>query len=95
MMSILIGVKAVEEKLRETRRKIYGNLTACSACKSHGIRSGHVAMDYVERCLQTGLSCMEIARFAEDRAMPCGLATLGTQRCVVITHQKGRNTKKM
>jgi acetyl-CoA carboxylase carboxyl transferase subunit alpha len=26
--------------------------------------------------------------------MPCGLATLGTQRCVVITHQKGRNTKE-
>jgi len=22
------------------------------------------------------------------------LATLGTQRCVVITHQKGRNTKR-
>jgi acetyl-CoA carboxylase carboxyl transferase subunit alpha len=26
--------------------------------------------------------------------MPCGLATLGAQRCVVITHQKGRNTKE-
>src|SRR5262249_14577776 len=26
--------------------------------------------------------------------MPCGLATLGMQRCVVITHQKGRNTKE-
>ena len=26
--------------------------------------------------------------------MPCGLATFGGQRCVVITHQKGRNTKE-
>jgi acetyl-CoA carboxylase carboxyl transferase subunit alpha len=26
--------------------------------------------------------------------MPSGLAMLGTQRCVVITHQKGRNTKE-
>src|SRR5213080_3162610 len=26
--------------------------------------------------------------------MPCGVATLGTERCVVITHQKGRNTKE-
>jgi len=26
--------------------------------------------------------------------MPCGLAMLGSQRCVVITHQKGRNTKE-
>jgi acetyl-CoA carboxylase carboxyl transferase subunit alpha len=33
-------------------------------------------------------------RFADDRAMPCGLAMLGGHRCVVITHQKGRNTKE-
>src|SRR5207253_2832649 len=33
-------------------------------------------------------------RFADDRAMPSGLAMLGGQRCVVITHQKGRNTKE-
>src|SRR5437588_10859433 len=26
--------------------------------------------------------------------MPCGMAMLGGQRCVVITHQKGRNTKE-
>src|SRR5205823_5177132 len=31
---------------------------------------------------------------SDDRAMPSGLAMLGGQRCVVITHQKGRNTKE-
>src|SRR5262249_461535 len=30
----------------------------------------------------------------DDRAMPSGIAMLGSQRCVVITHQKGRNTKE-
>jgi len=32
--------------------------------------------------------------FGDDKAMPCGLAKLGHHRCVVITHQKGRDTKE-
>jgi acetyl-CoA carboxylase carboxyl transferase subunit alpha len=32
--------------------------------------------------------------FADDKAMPSGLAMLDSTRCVVITHQKGRNTKE-
>src|SRR5438132_9672295 len=32
--------------------------------------------------------------FADDKARPGGLAMLDSQRCVVITHQKGRNTKE-
>src|SRR5204863_9829570 len=32
--------------------------------------------------------------YADDKAMPSGLARLGAFRCVVITHQKGRNTKE-
>src|SRR5207237_319762 len=33
-------------------------------------------------------------RFADDKAMPCGLAKLDQRRCVVVTNQKGRNTKE-
>ena len=32
--------------------------------------------------------------FGDDKAMPCGLAKLGPYRCMVITHQKGRDTKE-
>src|SRR6266545_617018 len=63
------AVNAVEEKLRETRREIYGNLTAWQRVQIARHTQRPFAMDY-------------------------GLATLGTQRCVVITHQKGRNTKE-
>jgi len=52
------------------------------------------AMDYIERCFTNWIELHGDRRFADDRAMPCGLAILGTQRCVVITHQKGRNTKE-
>src|SRR2546421_275219 len=88
------AVKAVEEKLRETRREIYGRLTAWQRVQIARHTQRPFAMDYIERCFTNWIELHGDRRFADDRAMPCGLATLGTQRCVVITHQKGRNTKE-
>src|SRR6266480_1831786 len=88
------AVKALEGKLRETRREIYGNLTAWQRVQIARHTQRPFAMDYVERCFTNWIELHGDRRFADDRAMPCGLATLGTQRCVVITHQKGRNTKE-
>src|SRR5882672_5754209 len=88
------AVKAVEEKLREMRREIYGNLTAWQRVQIARHTQRPFAMDYIERCFTNWIELHGDRRFADDRAMPCGLATLGTQRCVLITHQKGRNTKE-
>src|SRR5437762_9335207 len=88
------AVKAIEEKLRDTRREIYGNLTAWQRVQIARHTQRPFAMDYIERCFTNWIELHGDRRFADDRAMPCGLATLGTQRCVVITHQKGRNTKE-
>jgi len=88
------AVKAVEEKLRETRREIYGNLTAWQRVQIARHTQRPFAMDYIERCFTNWTELHGDRRFADDRAMPCGLATPGAQRCIVITHQKGRNTKE-
>src|SRR5246500_1994277 len=88
------AVKVVEEKLRETRREIYGNLTAWQRVQIARHTQRPFAMDYIERCFTNWIELHGDRRFADDRAMPCGLATLDGQRCVVITHQKGRNTKE-
>src|SRR6058998_2957726 len=88
------AVKAVEEKLRETRREIYCNLTAWQRVQIARHTQRPFALDYIERCFTNWVELHGDRRFADDRAMPCGLAMLGGQRCVVITHQKGRNTKE-
>src|SRR4029450_5375283 len=88
------AVKAVEEKLRETRWEIYGKLTAWQRVQIARHTQRPFAMDYLERCFTNWIELHGDRRFADDRAMPCGLATFGAQRCVVITHQKGRNTKE-
>jgi acetyl-CoA carboxylase carboxyl transferase subunit alpha len=88
------AVKAVEGKLRETRRQIYSNLTAWQRVQIARHVQRPFALDYIERCFTNWIELHGDRRFADDKAMPSGLAMLGTQRCVVITHQKGRNTKE-
>src|SRR5436190_830283 len=88
------AIKTLEAKLRETRRQIYNNLTAWQRVQIARHTQRPFALDYVERCFTNWIELHGDRRFADDTAMPCGLAMLGSQRCVVITHQKGRNTKE-
>jgi acetyl-CoA carboxylase carboxyl transferase subunit alpha len=88
------AIKTLEAKLRETRRQIYDNLTAWQRVQIARHTQRPFALDYVDRCFTNWIELHGDRRFADDTAMPCGLAMLGSQRCVVITHQKGRNTKE-
>src|ERR1700758_2774449 len=87
-------VEAMEAKIETTRREIYGNLTAWQRVQIARHTQRPFALDYIERCFTNWIELHGDRRFADDTAMPCGLAMLGSQRCVVITHQKGRNTKE-
>src|SRR5215831_14876188 len=88
------AVRELEAKLRETRRNVYDNLTAWQRVQIARHNQRPFALDYIQRCFTNWLELHGDRRFADDRAMPCGMAMLGSQRCVVITHQKGRNTKE-
>ena len=87
-------IEGIEVKLRDTRREIYGNLTAWQRVQIARHVQRPFALDYVERCFTDWTELRGDRRFADDKAMPSGLAMLDSQRCVVITHQKGRNTKE-
>src|SRR5437763_6215604 len=87
-------VEAIEAKLRDTRRQVYGNLNAWQRVQIARHVQRPFALDYVERCFTGWTELHGDRHFADDKAMPSGLAMLDSQRCVVITHQKGRNTKE-
>ncbi len=87
-------VKAIESKLRDTRRQVYGNLSAWQRVQIARHVQRPFALDYLERCFTGWTELHGDRRFADDKAMPSGLAMLDSTRCVVITHQKGRNTKE-
>src|SRR5881392_3966217 len=88
------AIKDLEAKLRETRRRVHGNLTAWQRVQIARHAQRPFALDYIERCFTNWVELHGDRLFADDKAMPSGLAKLGSQRCVVITHQKGRNTKE-
>src|SRR5712691_6736124 len=87
-------VDAIEAKIRQTRREVYGNLSAWQRVQIARHVQRPFALDYIERCFTGWVELHGDRHFADDKAMPSGLALLGSQRCVVITHQKGRNTKE-
>jgi acetyl-CoA carboxylase carboxyl transferase subunit alpha len=87
-------MESIEQKIRKTRRQIYDNLTAWQRVQIARHVQRPFALDYIERCFSGWVELRGDRHFADDKAMPGGLAMLGSQRCVVITHQKGRNTKE-
>src|SRR5580765_1767775 len=87
-------VEAMETKIRETRRQIYDNLTAWQRVQLARHIKRPFALDYVARCFTNWIELHGDRVFGDDKAMPSGLAKLGPHRCIVITHQKGRDTKE-
>jgi acetyl-CoA carboxylase carboxyl transferase subunit alpha len=87
-------VESMELKIRETRREIYDNLTAWQRVQIARHVQRPFALDYVSRCFTDWIELHGDRAFGDDKAMPCGLARIGSHRCVVITNQKGRDTKE-
>ncbi len=87
-------VRSMEEKIAGLRTEIYSNLTAWQRVQI----ARHIArpffLNYLELCFTDFVELHGDRLFGDDPAMPGGLATIGNYRCVVIGHQKGRNTKE-
>jgi acetyl-CoA carboxylase carboxyl transferase subunit alpha len=88
------ALKELQTKLREARRQIYGHLTAWQRVQIARHTQRPFALDYIERCFTNWVELHGDRRFADDKAMPCGLAMFGRRPCVIIAHQKGRNTRE-
>ena len=87
-------MEAMQAKIEATRRDIFDHLSAWQRVQIARHVQRPFALDYIERCFTDWTELHGDRLFADDRAMPSGLARLGPYRCVVITHQKGRNTKE-
>jgi acetyl-CoA carboxylase carboxyl transferase subunit alpha len=87
-------VESMELKIRETRRQIYDNLTAWQRVQIARHTQRPFSLDYIGRCFTDWMELHGDRLFGDDKAMPCGLARLGSQPCVVLSQQKGRNTEE-
>lgn len=87
-------VKGMEHKIAQLKSEIYSHLTAWQRVQIARHTARPFYLDYLEACFTDFVELHGDRLFGDDPAMPGGLATIGDYRCVVIGHQKGRNTKE-
>ncbi len=87
-------VRRMEDKIEETKRAIYENLTAWQRVQIARHAARPYALDYLQLSFSNFVEIHGDRHFGEDRAMPGGFATIGERKCMVIGHQKGRELKE-
>jgi acetyl-CoA carboxylase carboxyl transferase subunit alpha len=87
-------IRGMEEKIEETKRQIYQNLTPWERVQIARHPARPYSLDYLQLSFSDYLELHGDRLFAEDQAMPGGFATIDGRKCVVIGHQKGRELKE-
>ena len=89
-------IRRFEEKLEETRKQIFSNLTASQRVQLARHPKRPFTLDYLQLAFTDfNPNCVTAIRlFAEDRAVVGGFARLDGKKVMVIGTQKGRNTKE-
>jgi acetyl-CoA carboxylase carboxyl transferase subunit alpha len=87
-------IKAIEDKLEKTKKEIFTNLTAWQRVQLARHPRRPYMLDYLQRIATNFIELHGDRRYADDRAIIGGLATIDDHRVMVIGHQKGRDTKE-
>lgn len=86
--------KQIEQKLAETRKDIYKNLTAWQRVQLSRHPNRPYTLDYINAiCGDTFLELHGDRNVKDDKAMIGGLGKIGDQSYMFIGQQKGYNTK--
>jgi len=87
-------ISTMERKLAETRAAIYQNLTPWQRVQIARHTQRPFMLDYVSLAFSDFTELHGDRHIGDDASMPGGFAMLGEHKCVVIGHQKGRDTKE-
>ncbi len=75
-------------------KKTYGGLSAWETVQVARHPQRPLARDYVERIVKEYVELHGDRRFADDRAVRCGLGRIGSEKVMLIAQQKGRQTEE-
>jgi acetyl-CoA carboxylase carboxyl transferase subunit alpha len=87
-------VHRMEDKIEETKREIYMNLTAWQRVQIARHSARPYALDYLQLSFSNFVELRGDRLYGDDKAMPGGFATIAGRKCAVIGHQKGRELKE-
>jgi len=75
-------------------RKTYADLTPWETVLVARHPARPLAADYIRQIVKNFVELHGDRRFADDRAMRCGLGRIGTEKIALIAQHKGRDTKE-
>jgi acetyl-CoA carboxylase carboxyl transferase subunit alpha len=87
-------IKKFEEKLEETRKQIFSNLTPSQRVQLARHSKRPFTLDYLQLAFTDFTELHGDRLYAEDRAVVGGFAKLDGKKVMVIGTQKGRDTKE-
>ncbi len=87
-------IKQMEQKIADTRKQIYSNLTAWQRVQIARHPKRPFSLDYIQQSFSDFAELHGDRLYADDRAIVSGFAKLGDHKVLVIGTQKGRDTKE-
>ncbi len=87
-------IKLIEQKIAETRKQIFSNLSPWQRVQLARHPKRPFTLDYIKLAFADFRELHGDRLFADDRAVVGGFARLGDYRVLVIGTQKGRDTKE-
>jgi acetyl-CoA carboxylase carboxyl transferase subunit alpha len=87
-------VRMIQEKIEETRKETYANLTAWQRVQMARHTARPFFLDYVELAFTDFVELKGDRLFGDDASMPAGLAKIDGIKCLLIGQQKGRDVKE-
>ena len=92
-IDVTLEIQRMEEKIGETRRQIYHNLTPWQHVQVARHPNRPYPMDHLRAMTTEYTELHGDRQYADDRAIVGGFARLGDNKVMVIATQKGRDTK--
>ena len=86
-------IKRLEKKSKELRKEIYNNLTRWQHVQLARHPQRPYTLDYIENICSYFEELHGDRCFADDKAIVGGIGIIEDYSCVIIGHQKGRDTK--
>lgn len=87
-------IRELEEKLEETKREVYGNMTGWQKVQMSRHPDRPQTLDYINRITSDFVELHGDRTVRDDKAIVGGFASIEGQSVMIIGHQKGKNTKE-
>lgn len=87
-------IEALHQRLEETKRSVYSALTPWQRVQIVRHPARPYTLDYLRLIASEWIELHGDRAYGNDRALIGGLAMIGTERVLLVGHQKGRDVKE-